>query len=392
VVGVAIELGAGVARVGSAEVAITPASGGVRVGDVTLVPLSFAARARLVADARATGTVDALGAAVLSQAAGAPVTARTHTAVLEAIALHLAGARASGHALPGFASALVAMTCGAGWSPASAVDAPADLVDRLAEAVLAGIVAVDDESDGWTRITFPPGDGVAQDAASEPSAVRDALVADLVRRDAEALTREAVELAQRASRSAAGRQSDDVGGVGGTVAAASVMRETGMGAPTSAAMRRTDAGGDGAAGAADAISDAGPAPAAAGGAEDASRAASARYPEPIAAAPSWPTSPGPRAPAPSSWAAAAASNRGPLQTGSAPPSSRVSVSGDDLARTVAPPDSLRAVPTAAGDMGTALRTPVEPWRAIDVPDLLALSDALGEALDEEADLRGLEPA
>ena len=390
--GVAIELGAGVARVGSAEVSIAPAAGGVRVGDVTLVPLSFAARARLVADARAAGTAGELGAAVLSQAAGAVVTAGTHAATLEAIALHLAGARESGHALPGFASALVAMTCGAGWSPASAVDAPADLVDRLAEAVLAGIAADDDESGGWTRITFAPGTGVAPDASSEPSAVRDALVADLVRRDAEALTREAVELAQRASRVAAGRQHDDAGGAGGAAAPASVAHGSVMGAPASTVTQRADARGGGAAGAAGATPEAGHAPAGADGVGDASPAASARYPEPIAAALAWPASAGPGVQAPASWAATVASTRGPLQTGAASATARASVVGEAVARAAAHPRAQLAAPTSADDPSTALRILAEPWRAIDVPDLLALGDALGEALDEEADLRGLEPA
>ena len=389
-VGVAIELGAGVARVGSAQVAIAPAAGGVRVGDVTLVPLSFAARARLVADARASGGAGELGAAVLSQAAGAPVMAGTLTATLEAIALHLAGAREPGHALPGFASALVAMTCGAGWSPASAVDAPADLVDRLAEAVLAGVVADVDQPDGWTRITFTPGGGATQEA-SDPSAVRDALVADLVRRDAEALTRQAVELAQRASRAAAGREHDAAGGVGGP-APASVARESGLGAPGSAQTRRSAASADAPAGATDAISDAGPAPADADGAEDASPAWAARYPEPLATAPSWPASPGAGVPAPTSWARAVASPRRPLHTGPGSPIPRASAVSVHAAGTPAQPGSLPVAPTAATDSGTALRMPAEPWRAIDVPDLLALSDALGEALDEEADLRGLEPA
>src|SRR6478735_4874475 len=151
--GVVIELGAGAARVGSAQVSIAPADGGaIRVGEIVITPLSFADRSRLVAEARASATTSALGAAVLARACiDLPPDSGADAATLEAIALHLAGARYGASGLPGFASALVALTCGAGWSPVGAMAAPADLVDRLAETILTG-VATDGDDAGWTRV------------------------------------------------------------------------------------------------------------------------------------------------------------------------------------------------------------------------------------------------
>lgn len=402
--GVVIELGAGSARVGFARIAVAPAAGGaIRVGTMTLEPLSFADRSRLVADARAAGATSGLGAAVLARAAGGRgMDQATDASILEALALHLAGARDASDPLPGFASALVAVTCGAGWTPASTADAPADLVDRLADAILAAVPASEDEG-GWTRVVFAAGTPAPHAGADDPdpAAVRDALVADLLRREAEGLTREAVDLAKRTARPervlpdpspssraegpAGPRSADDPPAQD----AASVIR------PPSARSAEDD-GAPGTGGLHDigrhaaVVGDADAGPSTIYG------ASFPGFPQPIAAGPPWPGSPTPPRAATAStphdpprrpMAAVGASAPGSCSVlGEWAPYTPGSAVGHGFARSTVPLGT--GLPAAGRPVDLAVERDHLSVLALGE----ALSEALGAALGEECDLRGLEEA
>jgi len=388
--GVVIELGAGAARVGSARVAIAPAEGGgLRVGDFVMRPITFAERARVVADARAAGTLDDLGAAVLRQAADARP-AVDAAPVLEAIALHLAGARDSGGHLPGFASAVVAMTCGAGWTPAAAVSAPADLLDRLAEAILAG-EASDPEAEGWTRIAFAP---TTAAPSSDPADVRDSLVADLVRRDAEALSREALRLARLASRETVERAGPGLERPTHRDPAASrALQPEQAAAPALSSARAYD------------HPESGTHPETAGRSSSASRRI-ASEPEPVPfaheASPPTQTVPFPEpiatrglgvsahAPGPRFAGAAAATGGGVGEPWAAHGAGSPRRTAFDLVTPLWSDAASGNGISPGGRVTPDARIAEELPRAPGGFDLLALSDALASALDEESDLRGLE--
>jgi hypothetical protein len=405
--GVVIELGAGAARVGSARIAVAPADGGgIRVGAIAIAPLSFADRSRLVADARAAGATTGLGAAVLARAAGAGGGEQaTDASILEALALHLAGARDGSGPLPGFASALVAVTCGAGWTPTATADAPADLVDRLAEAILDTVPASDDDG-GWTRVVFAAGaaDVPAPAQGADPATVRDALVADLLRRDAEALTRDAVALAERSARNA-GTAADPAppSRAEGTAAArsadvppaedaASVTRPVPRRPPAEVGAPGIRGGRDsGRPAAADRDADATPQLAAGG------TGAFADFPQPIAAGPARLGVPlSSRTAVPST--AHDPSGRPATALGASAQASLTLLGGWAPSMPGAAVSHGVARSTAPGGTGAPAARPLDLDFDFDFDferdpvSVLALSDALGAALDEECDLRGVEEA
>lgn len=176
---VVVDLGSGLAHVGAVTLAVTTARqgppGALIVGGLTLRPLRFGERIRLVeaAESAHPGDPTALARAVLAAATvgGTPDGDRSD---LEAVALHLAGARRGSG--PSFADAVRAART-FGWALADILEADADLVDWLTGPRSTGGAA---SGAGWTSIVIAPAD---RDDATPPSPdVRDALAANLLRR------------------------------------------------------------------------------------------------------------------------------------------------------------------------------------------------------------------
>lgn len=167
--GVLLDLGAGHALVGDRVLDVSPAAEGLSVGALVVRPLSFGERLRLVAAATDPA---ALAAAVLAVARvrGEPP-AGVSRAALEALALHLAGARLDTEPLA-FADALGTVARVYGWPAAEVADAHADLIDRLAREVT-------QPDDGWTHLVLT---GPTDDQPLDAATIRDRLATDLLRR------------------------------------------------------------------------------------------------------------------------------------------------------------------------------------------------------------------
>ena len=166
--GVVVDLGAGRAVVGDRVIEVAPVDGGLATGQVVLRALTFGERTRVVADAPA-GTL--AGAVLATARVRGVLPAGPSLVALEALALHLAGARPDDEPLS-FAEAAAAVASAYGWSAADITSADADMIDRLARAV-----RPTHQDDGWTNIAFAAS-STGEDAAS----VRDRLVEDLLRR------------------------------------------------------------------------------------------------------------------------------------------------------------------------------------------------------------------
>jgi hypothetical protein len=187
---VVVDVGAGVARIGDAVLRIRPAPGGLAVGDVVLRPLRFGERMRLVAGALASPGHDddgarALAAAVLRAASDdGPEPEESERPAVEALALHLAGARLGTARPPGFATCAGLLSRALGWGASEVVDVEADLADRLAGDVERSLAGMDDG--GWTRIVLsegsPLGTGAPQPVAESAAQARDLLARDLLHR------------------------------------------------------------------------------------------------------------------------------------------------------------------------------------------------------------------
>lgn len=193
VAAVMIDIGAGHACVGDQviEVALAAAApaGSLAVGSVVLRPLSFGERLRLVREVAgrpmSTDTARALAASVLSASLVRGGAADVESAaVTESLALHLAGARLDVTS-PGFADSAGLLAQAYGWSPADVTDAAADLMDHLARSL--ADPAGDDG--GWTSVVLA-GDAEAAGAGAAPvdgadvEGIRDRLAMDLLGRDA----------------------------------------------------------------------------------------------------------------------------------------------------------------------------------------------------------------
>jgi hypothetical protein len=182
--GVILDLGHNRALVGNetldVRVAAGSAVGALRVGTAVLRPLRFGERTRLVAQAR-SGGIAAVGQAVLATAC---LDGEASGPAVEALALHLAGARDDQSDRLGFCDAAAAVAHSYGWRPAELAEADAMLVDDLAAATIEAHAT--DRADGWTRVIL---DGSAPvEGVQTAAAVRDRLCADLVRRGATPLS------------------------------------------------------------------------------------------------------------------------------------------------------------------------------------------------------------
>jgi hypothetical protein len=180
---VTIDLAAGEVRLADAVLSgIADASavvpGALRVGDEGVVrPIGYAARATLCA-LHATPAV--LGRAVLEASADGIASG---TPAMEALALHLAGADAAG-TMPGFSDVAYVMARVFGWGPDQLAASPARWVDGMAASAMRDEIE-EDRDDGWTRIRLA---GASDDPeAGGVSALRDRLAADLLLRAGAAL-------------------------------------------------------------------------------------------------------------------------------------------------------------------------------------------------------------
>jgi len=194
VAAVIIDIGAGHAHVGDQVIDVAPVTSGpagsLAVGRLVLRPLTFGERLRLVREVAggpvSTDSARALAASVLSaslvtgDAADAEFVAAT-----ESVALHLAGARLDVTS-PGFADSAGLLAQAYGWSAVDVTDAAADLIDDLARSVAA---VGDPADDGWTSVVLAGDTEVAAASAAsieseDVEGIRDRLAMDLLRRDA----------------------------------------------------------------------------------------------------------------------------------------------------------------------------------------------------------------
>jgi hypothetical protein len=440
--GVVLDLGAGRAVVGDLTIEVAPigSGGAIRVGQVMLRPLGFGERSRVVADsaAAAPGGLAAVAAAVLTAAraglgeAGVPARGpRVQRVVVEAVAMHLAGARTDHRAL-GFAESAALAARSFGWTAEQVLGADADAVDRLVDAV----APVLDDAPGWNRILITgtadsaPAGTEAPDRPVDATAVRDALARDLLARATRAFAPDPAEPA-------------DLGSTGGRLAAAgprpdgptNPLERVGLRVPPTGGPGRSFDGGT-SSGAPS------PAPSAVGTADHHPGAAAAPSPSPAGAA-TLPVAYGatyPRAAGDGGTGAASdprrgggvtgrdvsTSTSGPRQPTTAPHGPDPELAGPGGARaevSPGPPDEHLGVPTSAyppgtgasgpwslpgqpGEWGTPAASPGPATRApaavVSAPpavglrapaerhrDARDLAEAIAALLDDEADLRGV---
>jgi hypothetical protein len=206
--GVVLDLSVGEVRVGRATLrGVADASalepGAVRLPDGTvLAPLGFGPRSTACA---VHGDARRLGAAVLALSRRTGVgglAGGVHdgepegedgpegTAIVEALALHLAGARLAGGG-PSFGDAAATMSRVFGWGADRVVDCCAHVVDHLAASVLDGGdgEAPGDDGGGWRSFVLVAAADGAEPGGEGPAGVRDRLAADLLRRAAGGLDR-----------------------------------------------------------------------------------------------------------------------------------------------------------------------------------------------------------
>ena len=163
----------GEVRAGGARAAYAPAGrdGEVRAGGTVVRPVTFAERSRAVATARAASQPEATLYSALRRVAVVGDTALDGD-LLDVVVLALAGADVDG--APPFAETAVVVLRSTGGELRSLLTAPAIEVDRLAVALAPG------DDDGWTRVAFG---GAAPTVAS----VRERLAAALLGRAAVAV-------------------------------------------------------------------------------------------------------------------------------------------------------------------------------------------------------------
>lgn len=184
---VEIRPGSGRARVGSVWVDLQPVPAGLQVGagGPVLAPISLAQRSLLVREATGAGAVGApaeVARAVAFAAGAGPETARE--AVVQALALHLAGA---GTTALGFAEVVLCVAARLPGGVASAMAAAE--ADTLAQAWRSSDPAPEaGGGSGWVAIRFGAGgDDAGAGGDVSPDEVAERLAEDLLQRAAAAL-------------------------------------------------------------------------------------------------------------------------------------------------------------------------------------------------------------
>jgi hypothetical protein len=190
--GLELRLSEGRARLGrtSVEVALADEPGALRIGGadgMVLRPLSFGERDRLVRYAAAAPQPLAELATLVTAASRESETEVLEAAIVDCLALHLAGAKSGGF---GFAAEASLLARALGWSPRQIAEAEASEIDALAvqwRGAEAADEAAGGRDDGWTRVVLTTTPDAAAPASDSPSELRAALAQDLLDRGREGL-------------------------------------------------------------------------------------------------------------------------------------------------------------------------------------------------------------